>query len=168
MPNSASLVIAPVVQPVLRLRFGIAQAFISDATGNVGQGRFRQVSGFQAAEIRNEILQFRIGKTRRVILRHQRSVFTPHFTQCGLVEQVKLPGRINDLEVKGVLVAANTLDFSPVGSPGDNHKRGSTAASSCSGIRAEDLGTQCFGRPRSSRREVRTDDTAATVHFMTV
>jgi hypothetical protein len=119
-----ALEVAPVHQPVVRFSAGIHEPIECDtAARQRGGARFRQVAVLQSTEICEQIVELAARELRRIVGRHERSVFDAQIRELQLVEQVKLSGRVHHLYRKRVFVAADAANFAAIAGGRDDHLR---------------------------------------------
>ena len=139
-----ALVVAPVSQPVLRLRLGVAQPFEAQSARHVHLDRLAQIACLQALQVRNRILNFNFGKKLTVVSRHQRRKLAMFLDQVALIDPVHLSRLVSQDQVVAIFGSCD-----------------STKLLAVPGLYAHHAGPK--PAPPAERRAVRVQDHAAQV-----
>src|ERR1700691_4688115 len=107
------LVIAPISQPVLRLLLSIAQSFKAQARGKLHLNGLAQITGFQALQVSDQVLNLGLGENLTVISRHQRFVFDLFRNQIALIQSIESSIGVSQDQVVTVFGSCDAADLLP-------------------------------------------------------
>jgi hypothetical protein len=105
------LIIAPVGEPVLRLGGGLEEAVIGDAAGDFGLNGLREIPSSQRPEIRDQTLDFGLGKTLCEIGRHEGLLLDGCAHEIPLIESQQSAAGVGDEQRKRIFRAPDVTDL---------------------------------------------------------
>ena len=138
-----AVIVAPIHEPVVRLRLRLQEPLVWHAAGDRLSDRLAEVAPLLHSQIRDDVGDFRRRQSRRIVVRHQRAVLDRDRCGLQLVDQMQLAVRVDHLNRKLIFIAANTTNLASVLRAGDDRDRWpgatSTAASASAGGRRQRL-----------------------------